>query len=296
MKIGSMEKKALLAIIATFGFFILAIVIIGKRNLWFEQKNEYYAIFQDADGLQEGSLVTLSGLRVGEVKSLNINDDNKIKTVFSVKTSLADKIRHGSLARLHRAFVIGEKRIEVMPGPREGEIIAPKGELIGVESTDIPDLISGKNLGNMMNRFDKTILGLEKWNEAFIELSNKVKPKDLADTYSLIKPALENISILSKELLVFVEVVKSTKAQVIDNRLLGKTLENTNKIISPIAKREELVESLLGNLNSLTLELSKNPNFAKDVLSTLKEATITLKAIQKTWLLKGHVEDLKKNN
>lgn len=301
MNFSIFEKKALIAGLFVTTLFAVSFLVIGKRNLWFEPKVEYTTYIKDADGLSEGSLVTMSGLRVGEVKSLAVEENNLIKVNFSVSRKLSSKVKTSSVARLYRAFVIGEKRIELVPGEANSPEAEPLAVLKSQESMEIPDLISGKNLQELTARFEGVNSSLEKWLSALNKITEAMDPDSLAKTYSLLIPTLDNLNRLSSELLVLGPFIKELQNQTLDKKLLAKTLKNTNetlaytgKILKPISKREVLLEQVLDNVNVLSNELAQNPTFSRDLLNTLNEVTITLKAIQKTWILKGHVEDVKK--
>ncbi|HAZ14820.1 MAG: hypothetical protein A2X86_22145 [Bdellovibrionales bacterium GWA2_49_15] len=301
MRLNLIEKKALIGILASIAGMLIAVLIIGKRNLWFEAKNSYFAYYRDVEGLTEGSLVTLSGLRVGEVESLEVNTDNQIKVTFSVKNSLEGKIRQDSMARQHRAFVIGEKRIDIVPGSGNMPQVANGGEIKGLDSMDLPDLVSGKNIGNITGKLEGVLTGVKKWSDALLILSDKIGPNDLANLYKEIGPLLTNINTLMGDLKDFTDITKTARREMIGNGLLTDTLKSTNltmknanKILIPLTKREQLLEMTLNNVNAMMSELAKEPTFARDVLGLLKEVSVTLKAIQKTWMLKGHVEDVHK--
>ena len=183
MQLNLIEKKALLGILLSIAGMVIAVLIIGKRNLWFETKNSYYTYYHDVEGLTEGSLVTLRGLRVGEVQALEVNSDNQIKVTFSVKNSLENKIRQDSMARQHRAFVIGEKRIDIVPGTSSVPQVPNGGLVSGLDSMDLPDLVSGKNIGNLTGKFENILVSLKKWSDALLILSDKIQPNDLANLY-----------------------------------------------------------------------------------------------------------------
>ncbi|MBI2522287.1 MAG: MCE family protein [Bdellovibrio sp.] len=301
MRLNLMEKKALLGILVSITGMVLAVLIIGKRNLWFEAKNSYYAYYHDVEGLTEGSLVTLRGLRVGEVEALEVHTDNQIKVTFSVKNSLENKIRQDSIARQHRAFVIGEKRIDIVPGTSSMLQVPNGGEVKGLDSMDLPDLVSGKNIGNITGKLEGLLTGVKKWSDALLILSDKIGPNDLANLYQEMGPLLTNINTLINDLKDFTAITKTARRDLVGNGLLAETLKNTNntmknsnKILIPLVKREQLLEMTLNNVNTMMSEVAKEPNFAKDILGLLKEVSVTLKAIQKTWMLKSHVEDVKK--
>ena len=53
------------------------------------------------------------------------------------------------------------------------------------------------------------------------------------------------------------------------------------------------MNQMLDNTAILSKELAKNPDFATKMVVTLNELVITLKAIQKTWLLDDYVKKIK---
>lgn len=296
MKFNSAEKKSMFGMIVIMIIFIFSIFIIGKRNLWFEQKNNYITFIEDADSLGIGNIVTLSGLRVGEITNLEVQKDtNLIKVVFTVKSSLAFKIREDSKARFYRTFLIGGKRIDIIPGNIDLPAIPNNGELKAVGSKEITDLLSGKNIGLFLNKLDGISSGLENFAVEIGSFTKKIKADDLTKTYNLINPALTNLNKLTLDLNVFIDVLKYMKKDLLKNKLAKTTMGNLNTILRPIAKRKVLLTQILDNLQVLSKELRDNPQLAKDMTKALNEVITTLKAIQKTWFLKSHVEDLKKN-
>src|SRR5262245_38445275 len=133
MSFSILEKKALLGMSLIALFLGASLYEIGKRNLWFESKNTYTTRVKDADGLRVGSLVTIAGLRVGDVSSLVVDKDNQIAVTFKVMQTVASRIRKDSVATVFRAFIIGEKRIEIIPGTESEPELADGSELPGRE-------------------------------------------------------------------------------------------------------------------------------------------------------------------
>ncbi|MFQ5957444.1 MAG: MlaD family protein, partial [Candidatus Brocadiales bacterium] len=62
-------------------FFIIGMVILGlitfrveQVGRFFKKRNEYKAYFQSSKNLKRGSDVSLSGMNIGEVKQVSIED------------------------------------------------------------------------------------------------------------------------------------------------------------------------------------------------------------------------------
>jgi len=285
------EKKALISMSSVFILFFFSFIIIGKKNLWFEKKAYYFTLVSDAEGLREGTQVTLNGLRIGAVTELKVNEDNKIKVFFSVTDSVKNKIRQDSVARVMRAMLIGDKKIDLIPGTKNAKIVAENGFVQGVDSHEIADLLSGRNLSLLTDKMKGFSEGVTKLSDTMNLVLQKIRPKDIARTYDLMVPILNNVFAISKDLK---SVMKSAKVDLFDNKLTYHTLNHFNQTLTPFAKRDKLLDQILDNMGVLSKELAANPEFAKQILGSLQEMIITLKAIQKTWFLKSHIKDLKK--
>jgi phospholipid/cholesterol/gamma-HCH transport system substrate-binding protein len=70
----------------------LAFVVGAQQNL-FTRKTEFVAIFDTVDGLRSGSVVTVAGVNVGSINSVEFTDDGRIEVRFSVVDDAAALIR-----------------------------------------------------------------------------------------------------------------------------------------------------------------------------------------------------------
>ncbi|MBT3234607.1 MAG: MCE family protein [Bdellovibrionales bacterium] len=287
MKLSLIEKKALVGVVTVVSIFVLSILVIGNKNLWFESKNHYKTILNSAEGLSVGSLVTLSGLRVGEIRSLSVDQDNRVVVHFTIRRSLANKVRKKSIAKVIRSFVIGEKKINIIPGPVSSLLVPDGGEVVGEDSTELTDLLSGENISVLVQKMESFSQGMEQWSTGLAEFSSKVNPKQMASIYQQIHPTLSNINLVAKD---GRYLFRAMRQQLFNDNLANKTLVSLNQILTPVAKRKLLMEQVLDNLQVISDELKANPQFTAELVTALKEVVITLKAIQKTWMLKDHVQ------
>ncbi len=146
-----MHNKALFGTILITLVFAGNVLYIGKKNLWFEPKNRYWTVLKYGDGLREGTMVTFNGIKMGEVSELEINDDNTINVYFAVRQSLADRISAGSLVRVTRSMMIGEKRLEILPGATGAAPLPTDSYIPGEDVKELAELLTGgEQLQRMM--------------------------------------------------------------------------------------------------------------------------------------------------
>ncbi len=280
MKIGKLEMKALISVLVVLLLFGVSIIYIGNKNHWLTPTVSFKTTVSDGDSLRVGGKVTLAGLRVGQISKLDVDEDNRIEVHFEVYKTKANKIIKDTKARIVRAFLIGEKSIDLLPGAKGGEILKPGTTLEGIDSMELPDLIAGKNMGQIFSKVEGIGSGVNKLFEAITHFSSNVSKEEITQTWKLLPPLLTSTTNLTKQLS--------------DNKLAQKTLKDTRAVLGPLSKNPDKIENLLMETNRLVQGLAKNPKFAEEISVALKEVIVTLKAAQKTWLLEGHVKDLKK--
>lgn len=85
MKISKEIKAGLIGVFAIVGFYIMFQFMKGK-NL-FSSEHIYYAVFDDVQGLEASSPVSINGLKVGQVVSIkpNFAKDGKLNFIVQVR-------------------------------------------------------------------------------------------------------------------------------------------------------------------------------------------------------------------
>ena len=120
-------------------FFIIGMVILGlitfrveQVGRFFKKHNDYKAYFQSSKGLKRGSRVTLSGMDIGEVKRVDV-EDGKILVTMAVNSKIP--IRKGSVAVVVPDFLFGKSYIDISLVPPDRPPLLPGSVL---ESADVP--------------------------------------------------------------------------------------------------------------------------------------------------------------
>jgi len=127
LKIAKEIKVAVLAIVAIvifyFGFNFL------KGIDFFDPTNEYYAVYNQVNGLTASNPVLLSGLSVGRVSKIEIlqEQDNKLKVYFEVREDIT--LGRNSVAML-ATDILGSQTI-VLKRNKVDEAIPDGGEIKG---------------------------------------------------------------------------------------------------------------------------------------------------------------------
>ncbi len=254
--------------------FFAVLVAVAIHKGWFESKVSYSATFKKADGIMEGSPVQIMGIRVGTIDQVEITADRKIKITFSVRKTYAKRLKQDSEAQLVRPFIIGERVLDISPGAEDAESLLAHSEIKAVETFDLLTLLSGKELNGAVSQMGELVGNFQVLMTAFLS-------KDRTASY----------------------------IRIIDR--LDPLLKNTNALMSQMQKFSQEspdlvhdVRTLVTQMNVLTKEFQllvpairevapELPKTSKRAVEALDEAVVLMKAIQKTFLVRGAASEVR---
>jgi phospholipid/cholesterol/gamma-HCH transport system substrate-binding protein len=84
-------------IIAALTAVIVAVFMLGSRQRWFAKDYEYKTYFDSAAGLSANMAVQYKGFTIGNVKSFDLTDDNRVEVLFSIYDTYNNRVLEGSL-------------------------------------------------------------------------------------------------------------------------------------------------------------------------------------------------------
>ncbi|MCP9271040.1 MCE family protein [Mycolicibacterium arenosum] len=216
-------------VVGVVGLLLTIGIVLGSLNydrLPFLQGSEYSAFFAEAGGLTTGEAVQVSGFKVGEVKSIEVDGPRALVT-FTV----AKNIRLGDRteAAIKTRGLLGTKILEVTP---RGD--GRQSDTIPLERTTSP-----YELPDALGELAVTISGL---NTDQLSDSLRVLAETFSDTPPELRIAVEGVARFS-------ETLNERDAE------LRGLLVNANKATAVLAERSDQVVSLVANTNALLAEL-----------------------------------------
>src|SRR5437667_5851260 len=102
----------MLIILAVLGYFILKIEDIHPSR---KGTKTVTAVFDSVAGLDNKSKVRVAGVPVGEVTDIQLRGDGKAVVKMSIDSDI--QLRKGAFARVVALGLLGEKYVEIVPGP-----------------------------------------------------------------------------------------------------------------------------------------------------------------------------------
>lgn len=229
MKI-SREIKTAILVIASMLLFIWGYSFLKGRDL-LSNNNTFYVKYSNVDGLIPSSPVTINGLIVGKVMSIEL--DASWNSLVEIQINSDYKITKGSVAELYSPGPIGGKQIAVIPNGKSSELLPSGDFLVPSIKLGLTEVVSNeiKPIKDKLN----DVLG--NANTMLVSINEVMD----AETKVNLKKSIENLNSVLIEL---------RQAETSVNNML---LENKTKINSTISN----LEKTSGNFSKISDSISK---------------------------------------
>jgi len=287
----SREFKTGVVAVAVIALFIWGYNYMKGLNLFDGPLKTYKTVYNNVQGLNTASVVTINGVEVGKVVRIDFNKDPNKRGQLIVEFSVENdfEFSKNSVAKIYSASLMGGKSLAVVPS-FEGEMAKPGDFLNGeIESdifssvteklnplqakvenvivsadslmtglTDILDMESRENLKSSIAQLNTTITNFKNISESVNDLIKDNEEK-LGRTLSNAELMTENLSKLSDSL------VNSNLGATIRN--IEETVSNLNKILVNV----ESGEGTLGKFMKDETMYTNLTNASKELEELLKE-------------------------
>ena len=264
MKRITMEVKVGFLVVVAVVLILLFAVVKGQipfRHASYEVR----AVFKYVAGVDRGSPVRVSGVRVGEVKAVNLAYEDTPLAYVTLGLDHGVKLgRHSQI--LIRSFgLIGEKYVEIIPtSVTDTPLIQPGETIIGVEPLPLDRLlVLGEELGRSARDLAismERLVGDPKLKEEIFDTLNKVQSASVQGTRTLasveataveLKEACTRAEDLISSAKDTVEQAKPALLRLIFNfQVASEGFVQASKQVTDILAKVQSDESSLGRLIS----------------------------------------------
>ncbi len=295
---GIFVCAAVFGSIAIFGF------VAVKKGL-FEEKLHLRTELKSADGVHAGTEVLMAGLRAGAVTSVKLVSNERILIEFEVGEAYKDRVREDSLVRLVRPFIIGEKVLEVSVGDDASKLVAANALLGSEETIDLMDLASGRKLGTYLASMSQMTDNAKYIIEQILDPK---RSKNILKMFDELQPLVRNMVGVTGEVNTAMHRMNEKKqlSRMMDN--LVSMTDEVNSMLPEFRKNSPQMASDLAKIMKATAVLSVQlektlpllaeatpelPKATRRAFEALDQTVVTLKALQKSFLIRGSVREVR---
>jgi phospholipid/cholesterol/gamma-HCH transport system substrate-binding protein len=226
---GDAVKLVIFIIVTTLATSVL-VVTIG--NLSFGATKEYKAVFSDATGVVNGDDVRIAGVKVGNVKDIEIFQQNKAIVTFKVDAD--SQLSASTFATIRYRNLVGQRYIALTQGVGAPSLLRD-GATIPLDRTE-PAL-------------DLTVLF-----NGFKPLFEALSPNDLNQLAYEIITVFQGEGGTLESLLAHTASVTSTLAG--RDRIIGQLIDNLNEVMLTLGNRDDELSDLVIKLRRFVSGLS----------------------------------------
>lgn len=246
------EFKTGVVVIGVIALFVWGYNFMKGLNLFDGPSKTYLTEYNNVQGLNTASVVTINGVDVGKVVNIKFNPApekrGSLIVEFSVETDL--KFTKNSIAKIYSASLMGGKSLAVVPS-YDGETANPGDYLQGEIESDIFSTVTEKlnplqaKVENVIVSADSLMVGLNDIIDKKSRVSLKSSIQKLDETILNFKNASASVDRLMKN----------------NEEKLGTTLKNAEIMTGNLAKLSDtLVNANIGltvkNLETTVISLN----------------------------------------
>jgi phospholipid/cholesterol/gamma-HCH transport system substrate-binding protein len=244
-----------IAKVGTFG--VVMLLLTGALFAIFGQyrsgsENAYSAVFTDASSLKSGDSVRVAGVRVGTVKDVALQPDNKVVVDFGADRDIV--LTSGTKVMVRYLNLVGDRYLELVDGPGSAKI-QPPGSQIPVDRT-APAL----DLDLLLGGLKPVVQGLN--------------PQDVnALTNSLIQILQGQDGNVES---LFSKTSSFTTALADNGQTVQQLIDNLNTVVATISKDGDKFSGTVDKLQNLVTQLAADKDPIGDAITALDNGTASL--------------------
>ena len=141
-------------LVSGIAVLLITIFMLGSNKSLFQEVIQIRSYFDSVQGLNKGAVVSLAGVKVGNVDKISYDESrNLVEIVSIIDTEFKKKIRKNSRVEIRTQGALGDKFLYITPGTAVVESISNGDELASDYGNDLLSVIS-KRGSESENLFD----------------------------------------------------------------------------------------------------------------------------------------------
>tara|TARA_B100000575_G_scaffold276908_1_gene262737 strand:+ start:5266 stop:6189 length:924 start_codon:yes stop_codon:yes gene_type:complete len=260
----SKEIRAVLIIFFGVFLFLLGFNFLNGTSL-FKKENILYAKYENVEGLQVGTKVTVNGLSVGKVAKIDfLPNSSQLLVSFTIRNDVV--FSKNSVAELYEAGLIGGKSIAIHPVYDNFTKFKSGDTLKSSVKPGLTDVVN-QQIAPLQKKLEKVLTNADSLFSGVNNVLNSEGKNNLSITLENLSSAVKSTDELVSRFNSISKIQNKNINSIITN--LAMVSQNLNKITDSLSstnlkKTIYNFEKLSSNFNHVLLEIkSGNGTFSK---------------------------------
>ena len=272
---SAQERVAGTFVLLAVGLLVWLLITSQKTQNLFEEEITLYATMSSIQAVNKDTNVIISGLDIGSVTDVNINDENHVIITMSILKKYQKLIRTDSTAELlnFKFALLGKSVIEISVGSPQLPVIEDGSTLTIKESFNLVKLVA---------KFEPVLGTLQDSIEKMNAILQAIDPEQVGTNVS-------NLATISNDLKVITHQIKQGKGlagnAIFNDKMKDDIVVTTENLRYLTEHTKGILEQTRVLLIGIQEQVDQLPEITEKVKPLLDEADKTIKASQKIWPL-----------
>ncbi|HET9210362.1 MAG TPA: MlaD family protein [Thermoanaerobaculia bacterium] len=254
-----MKSLVKVGIFASICLVVLAILIwkIEDLNPFGVKGQHLHAVFDSIAGLDDKASVRIAGVRVGQVDGVGLQG-TKARVGLALDKPIPLTV--GTTARIANLGLLGEKYVEIIPGPPGAPPLPPNSTLVGTTPPSIDDAMAKlSDIGSSIQKVTGALAGSDVAGGitrlmADIQLTSAEIRALVAENRANVGSSVRNIDALTATLARELPRLASQTQQALDqiSELVRENRGNVSASLGNIRELTEKLQTSADNLNAIS--------------------------------------------
>ncbi|NOQ87832.1 MAG: MCE family protein [Gammaproteobacteria bacterium] len=269
------ERLAGTFVLLAVGLLVWLLITSQKTQNLFEDEITLYATMSSIQAVNKDTNVIISGLDIGSVTDVNIDDKNNVIITMSILKKYQKLIRTDSTAELlnFKFALLGKSVIEISVGSPQLPVIEDGSTLTIKESFNLVQLVS---------KFEPVLVTLQDSIKKINEILQAIDPEQVGANVSNLEAISSDLKFITKQ----IKQGKGLAGNAIFNKNMQDDVLTTTENIRLLTEQTKgIIEQTSVLLISIQQQIDQIPELTEKVKPLLDEADKTIKATQQIWPL-----------
>jgi phospholipid/cholesterol/gamma-HCH transport system substrate-binding protein len=248
MSYSSQERLVGIFVLSALAVIFLLFFINSKTANLFQDSITLHAYLKNAEGISTETLVKVSGIEVGKVKSIDISRDHRIHLTLQVFERYRELVRRDSQASIGKLSVFGRSTIDIEAGS-PNEPVLEDGDSIEVEEP--------LSMDELIAELTPVVKAVEESVQRFAKVMQAVEPKKVESIVANLEESSSNIRKISQQLNNDKGAVGMALYDEEFRQRLKQTVDTLDKTLSQTEQRLAQLEPVVNNIDTITNETGK---------------------------------------
>ncbi|NNE55977.1 MAG: MCE family protein [Flavobacteriales bacterium] len=246
MKRVSREFKIGVIVLLSVALLFVGVNYLKGVNIFQDQRN-YFAVYENIDGLGESNPVVLNGFKIGLISNVGLHPNGSGNLVVEFVINDPNlKIPNDTRAKIFTSDLFGSKAVELEMG--ESMIYAERGDTLASNiEQDLAQAIQAE-LAPLKQKVDELTAGIETIVTNLQAVFSDEATQGLPQVFESLQRTMQNLEATSR----------SIDAAVTENRSkISATMSNVESITGNLRKNNESLTGAITNFEAISDSLSQ---------------------------------------